>query len=153
MTSEIDWLDIDRRTLFVLTVDGRIERESDPDHSPGPRFWLATCREGNLFGIRADLPNDVADDLASLATAEPPFSLPVIPPRHGDRYAVLVGKTSAMAHQTFGLIYELPHSLGYESHIQLIGSESENGQRLVRSLSDRGMPRAGPIGTRFSQRC
>jgi hypothetical protein len=102
---------------------------------------LATCREGNLFGIRADLPNDVADDLASLATAEPPFSLPVIPPRHGDRYAVLVGKTSAMAHQTFGLIYELPHSLGYESHIQLIGSESENGQRLVRSLSDRGMPR------------
>jgi hypothetical protein len=36
-------LAIQLRTLFVLTGTGRIERENDPDRSPGPRLWLAAA--------------------------------------------------------------------------------------------------------------
>jgi hypothetical protein len=130
MTLEIDWLNIDRRTLFLLTADGRIERENDPDHSPGPRFWLARCQEGNVFGIRADFPDDGAAELEAIAPTEPSFTLSVTPPRHLDRYAALVARACGVARRTFGLIYELPHSPRYESHAQLIGSDSEEGQRL-----------------------
>jgi len=47
MISGIDWLTIDLRRLLLRTADGRIERESDPDHSPGPKFLLAS-RSGRL---------------------------------------------------------------------------------------------------------
>jgi hypothetical protein len=114
--SGIDWLNTDRRTLFLLTAHGRIERENDPDHSPGPNFWLARCREGSVIGIRADLPDDVAAELDSISAAELRFTLPVTPPRHLDQYVALVARASGVARQTFGLIYELPHSLRYESH-------------------------------------
>ena len=152
MTSGIDWLNIDRRTLFLLTADGRIERENDPDHSPGPRFWLARCQEGKVFGIRADFPDDGAAELDAIATTEPRFTLPVTPPRHLDRYAALVAGTCGVARRTFGLIYELPHSLRYESHAQLIGSDSEEGQRLWAVLV-RARNAPGRIRARFSQRC
>jgi RimJ/RimL family protein N-acetyltransferase len=141
MTLEIDWLNIDRRTLFLLTADGRIERENDPEHSPGPRFWLARCQEGNVFGIRADFPDDGAAELEAIATTEPSFTRSVTSPRHLDRYAELVARACGVARRTFGLIYELPHSPRYESHAQLIGSDSEEGQRFGQSLSERGMPR------------
>jgi hypothetical protein len=139
MTSEVDWLETDRRTLFVLTPGGRIERENDPDKSPGPRFWLARCREGNVFGVRVDLPDGIAAELEALATAEPPLSIPLTPPRHFERYRGLVVKTSAGVRQTFGFIYELPHMLRYESSAQLVSCDSEEGHHLRQSLSERGM--------------
>jgi hypothetical protein len=44
MTSEVHWLEIDRRTLFVLVPDGR-----NPDKSSGPRFWpLLTTDDGQI---------------------------------------------------------------------------------------------------------
>jgi len=46
MTSEIDWLDIDRRTLFVLTVDGRIERENDPGSFTGTTILVGHVQGG-----------------------------------------------------------------------------------------------------------
>jgi hypothetical protein len=120
MTSEVDWLEIDRRTLFILTPGGRIERENDPDKSPGPRFWLARCQEGNVFGVRVDLPDDIAAELESFANVEPPLTVLLMPPRHLERYTGLVAKTSAVVRQTFGLMYELPHLLHYESRAQLV---------------------------------
>jgi hypothetical protein len=137
--SDIDWLNIDRQTLFRLRADGRLEGENDPDNSPEPRFWLARCREGSVFGVRADVPDDIAVELASLATDEPPFTLPITPPRYLDHYVALLARISAVARQTFGMIYELPHSLRYESHAQLISSDSEEGLRLAQFLSEQGM--------------
>jgi RimJ/RimL family protein N-acetyltransferase len=137
--SGIDWLEIDRRTLFLLRADGRIERENDPDRSPGPRFWLARCREGNVFGVRADLPDNIAAELASFATAELPVALPIVPPLHLDGYTWLEARAYPVPRQTFGLIYELPHALRYKSHAHLIGGDSEEGQHLGRFLSERGM--------------
>ena|SRR5437899_2035040 len=90
MTSENHWLKTEYRTLFRLCPDGRIERENDPDCSPGPRFWLAGCSEGNVFGVRADVPDDLAARLERLATIEPPFTHPAMP-KHLERYLSLLG--------------------------------------------------------------
>jgi hypothetical protein len=60
MVADDGLLAIDFRTLFVLAPGGRIERENDPDHSPGPRFWLAGCASGNVSGDRFDVSEGVA---------------------------------------------------------------------------------------------
>lgn len=140
MVPGIDWLHIDYRTLFLLTADGRIERENDPPGSPGPRFWLAGCPEGNICGVRADLPDDVTAALKSLTAAEPPFFTPTVPPKHLDRYAALLGRDAPLAGPTFGLIYELPHSLHYQSRARLIAGDSPEGHHLAHSVSAHGMP-------------
>lgn len=134
-----DWLNIDYRTLFRLSAGGRIEAENDPDRSPGPRFWLAGCAEGNVFGVRSDIPGDIIAELQTLATAEPPFTHPAAP-RFLGRYLMALAHHRPVAHHALGLIYELPHSLSYNSAARVIGSDSEDGEALARSLSSNGMP-------------
>jgi GNAT acetyltransferase-like protein len=138
MLQGVHWLGIDYRTLFRLDDDGRIERENDPDGSPGPRFWLAGCADGNIFGMRADVPDDLTAALEDLADDEPPFIHPAVP-KHLERYLSLFGADGSAAHN-FGLIYDLPHALSYESKARLIGSDSEEGRGLMRSWAADGVP-------------
>ncbi|EIM7189213.1 kasugamycin N-acetyltransferase AAC(2')-IIa [Escherichia coli] len=139
-TSENHWLKTDYRTLFRLCPDGRIERENDPDCSPGPRFWLAGCSEGNVFGVRADVPDDIALKLEELVSVEPPFTPPAVP-KHLERYLSLLGSDGPVTHD-LGLIYELPHEQQYPSKARLIGSGSEEGESLMQSWAEDRVPEA-----------
>lgn len=140
MISGNHWLKTEYRTLFQLCPDGRIERENDPDCSLGPRFWLAGCPEGNVFGVRADLPDDLAAKLEGLATTEPPFTHPAIP-KHLESYLSLLGSDGLVVHN-LGLIYELPHAQQYPSKARLIGSDSREGQDLMQSWAADRVPEA-----------
>jgi hypothetical protein len=71
--SDIELLSIQFQTLFLTTGSGRIERENDPDHSPGPRLWLAGCASGNVAGLRSDVMEDLAAEIMALVVKEPPF--------------------------------------------------------------------------------
>lgn len=138
MIAENHWLNIDYRTLFRLRHDRRIDRENDPDNSPGPRFWFAGCADGNVFGMRADSPDDLAAELESLAATEPPLIHPA-KPKHLDRYLSLLDDGRPAAHN-FGLIYELPQAHPYPSEAPLISSESKEGQDLMQSWAADGVP-------------
>lgn len=131
------WLNIDYSTLFRLRHDGRIDRENDPDGSPGPRFWFAGCADGNVFGVRADLADDLAIELESLAATEPPLIHPA-KPKHLDRYLSLLD--GGVAAHNFGLIYELPRAHPYPSDARLIDNGSAEGQELMRSWAIDGVP-------------
>ncbi|VWC88753.1 GNAT family acetyltransferase [Burkholderia lata] len=133
-----DWLDIDYRTLFRLHPDRRIERENDPDCSPGPRFWLGRCADGNLAGVRADVPPPVADELMRLTSSEPPLA-DRIQPAHLERYLALL---APVPHWNIGLVYPLPHALGFDTdaRVALIDGDSDAGRHLLHTLSTRGMP-------------
>lgn len=133
-----DWLKTDYRTLFRLRPDGRIECENDPDQSPGPRFWLAGCSEGSLFGVRADLSDDLAAELESLATSEPPFT-PQTTPKHLERYLSLLSGDGSPDHD-LGLIYKLPHAHPYSSNARLVSSESDEGRELICSWTAGRIP-------------
>jgi hypothetical protein len=47
-----------------------------PDASPGPRVFIAGCAEGNLVRVGADVDDTIADDVAALVAAEPPWTDP-----------------------------------------------------------------------------
>ena len=132
-----DWLDTDYRTLFRLHPDRRIERENDPDCSPGPRFWLGRSADGNLAGIRADVPTAVADELAH-PSSEPPLA-DHMQPAHLDRYLALL---APVPHWNIGLVCPLPHALGFDTdaRVALIDGDSDAGRHLLHALSTHGMP-------------
>ena len=140
MVAETSLLAIDFRTLFVLTTGGRIERENDPDHSPGPRFWLAGCALGNVTGVRSDVSHNVAGEIAAIAATEPPFVDRNGRPKHFDRYVDLLSRDTTVVRQSLGLIYVLPHLLRYEHPVRLISDHSREGRRLYTRLSAHGMP-------------
>ena len=138
MTGEKLFLKTEYRTLFRLHSDERIERENDPDGSPGPRFWLAGCPEGNVFGLRADLPNDLAAKLEGLLATEPPLTHSA-KPKHLESYLSLLGGNGPPAYN-FGLVYELPHAHPYQSEAKLISSDSEEGENLMHSWAATRVP-------------
>lgn len=90
MSNDLELLRTQYHTLFATTASGRIERENDPDRSPGPAFWLAGCAEGNIAGVRFDVPEEIAARILDLAATEPPFFTRDGFPKHLDRYADLL---------------------------------------------------------------
>ncbi|MDR0241654.1 MAG: hypothetical protein LBJ65_08645 [Burkholderia sp.] len=119
MSDPQDWLEIDCRTLFRLHADRRIDRENDPDGSPGPRFWLGRGAHGNLAGVRADVSDSIADELARVAGSEPRFA-DRIEPVPLERYLALL---APVPRWNLGLVYALPPTPGFDTdaRIALIG--------------------------------
>lgn len=140
MTSDSERIATQYRTLFLLTEDGRIARENDPDHSAGARFWLAGCTSGNVYGVRTDVADDVASEIMTLAATEPPFFAPDALPKHHDRYMDLLSDSAAAPTPSLERTYELPHGLPCPDGVRLISGESPEGRKLHAALSADGMP-------------
>ncbi|MGE0239001.1 MAG: GNAT family N-acetyltransferase [Parvibaculaceae bacterium] len=131
---------VDFRTLFVPAGDRRIERENDPDRSPGPLFWLAGCAQGNIAGVRQDVSDAVARELLALADTEPPFHAPGTLPRHVERYETLLTRDGAAPRGEVELIHELPHDLPTKGDHELVLSGSAAAFRFEAGIARCGMP-------------
>jgi hypothetical protein len=140
MMSDSALLSIQYRTLFLTTEAGRIVRENDPDHSPGPRLWLAGGAAGNVGGVRRDVADDAATEIAALLANEPAFVTPGSPPQHLDRYIELLSRDAAAPRANLGLTYQVPNGITERSGVILVASDSEEDHRLQASLTTDGMP-------------
>lgn len=138
--TDLDLLHLEGRTLFVLTPEGRIARENDPDRSPGPKFWLAGSAQGNAARLHHSVADAVAAEIATLAAGEPPFHAPGTLPRFIERYASLLSDAGAPPEMSRGLIHDLPHGLAYANEARLITSDSEAGACFVAAVEKHGMP-------------
>jgi RimJ/RimL family protein N-acetyltransferase len=135
--TDLDLLDLEGRTLYVLTPEGRIIRENDPDRSAGPQFWLAGCVGGTVARLHRTLAPDTAAEIAALVAREPPFDEPgALPCFIADYERLLPG--AALSRE---LVHELPHGLRAESAAKLITSGSEEGARFMAAIAKDGMPR------------
>ncbi len=83
--------DIHLRTLFLLDSAGRIRGTREPDPDPGPKFALIRGRSSCAWAVRADVPQEIADELDRLAGGEPPVADFRDAPVHAERYRSLVG--------------------------------------------------------------
>lgn len=134
--TDLDLLHLESRTLYVLTPEGRIARENDPDRSAGPKFWLAGCRSGNVARLHRDVAPETAAELETLVGQEPPFEEPGALPRFIAQYQRLLPG----AELSRDLVFDLPHGLAVEKGVELITSDSAAGARFVAAVAKDGMP-------------
>jgi hypothetical protein len=124
--TDLDLLDLEGRTLYVLTPEGRIARENDPDRSAGPKFWLAGCRSGTVARLRHDLAPDIAAEIDALVACEPPFHEPGALPRFIADYERLL----PAAELSREIVHELAHGLAAERAATCITLRERGGRPL-----------------------
>lgn len=77
--------------MFLFDGDGRIRSTREPAPTPGPKFALILGTSSCAWAVRADLPQELADELDRLARAEPPAADLWADPVHAERYRALAG--------------------------------------------------------------
>jgi hypothetical protein len=138
MPRDAELLAIRFHTAFVFEPSGRIATTNAPDRSPAPRFALCGCASGNVYGVRADVADDVAAQLTGLAASEPPFVDQSGASRHLDRYVELLSRDALAPEPRLGMTYVLPNDIAYQHDAQLICSDSVEGTTTPRRLGDPG---------------
>jgi hypothetical protein len=140
MLSDTELLAIQFQTAFVLERSGLILATNDPDRSPAPRFAIAGCASGNIYGVRADVADGIAAQLMDLAASEPPFFDRLGTPRHLYRYIELLSYDAFMPQPRLEMSYVLPNDIAYQHDVRLICSDSQEGQELRAALATKGIP-------------
>jgi hypothetical protein len=103
-------------TLYE-TDAGRLTTTREPAKAPAPMFALVRSATTTAWGIRVDVPDALAEELAALARDEPPVRDPHDLPKHVDRYRAL-GTT-----ESFGPAFEFPDVIAAPSEIVLVEDE------------------------------
>jgi len=80
-------------TLFELNRDRRIVSTREPNPGPGPAFFLIRTATDCAWGVRVDIPSNVAEQLVRLAKEEQPTSDFQTAPVNANRYLSLLSGT------------------------------------------------------------
>ena len=75
----------------MLDSAGRILGTREPDPDPGPLFALIRGKSSCAWAVRADLPQEIAEELDGLAREEPTVADFGDAPVHAERYRSLAG--------------------------------------------------------------
>ncbi len=141
-TGDLRLLHVDVKTSFVLSSSERIERQSDPDCSPGPRLFFAGCPEGNIVRVRHDVADQAALRLLAIAAQEPPWRDSDVLPQCLGKVIDILSTDQPVATVAPGVIYRLPNQLKYEHSATIVRGDSVEGARMLTRFADRGMPQS-----------
>lgn len=118
-------------TCLVLDDRRRILSTREPDPGPGSLFSLVRSATACAWAVRADVPDDLADELGALAAEEPPSADLRAPPLHARRYLSLLrphitpGETPpTKVQQTDGPAFEFPPTVAAPDGIVVIDDEA-----------------------------
>jgi GNAT acetyltransferase len=106
-------------TLFVLSERGRIISTRQPRPSPGPAFMLTRGSTEVTWAVRADIADEIADELDELVRQEPVTSEWERPPIHAERYrAALRGSVA------WGPAFEFPEPVATPGGVESLHDEA-----------------------------
>ena len=93
MPDDRELLDTHVRALFTHDKRARLLSVNEPwgEAAPAPRLYFGRTCAGNLWRLRADLPEPLAAELEALCADEPSGAGLSGTPRHADAYARLLG--------------------------------------------------------------
>ena len=113
MLTDLELIGIHVRALYTHDADGRILFVNEPDNKtiPAARLFLGRTREGNVWRFRADLPDELCEQLNEFCADEPPFSEELkMPPRHLKSYLRLLKLHAPEQNPSNGLAYQFTKS-------------------------------------------
>src|SRR5829696_127832 len=92
MPDDRELLDTHVRALFTHDKRARLLSVNEPwGEAPAPRLFFGRTCAGNLWRLRADLPEALAAELEALCADEPTGAGLSGAPRHADAYVRLLG--------------------------------------------------------------
>lgn len=116
-------------TLYVLDDDGRLVSTREPGSHRPPVLAFVRGVTSSAWAIRTDVPGDLAAELATLLSTEPPRADLEAPPVHLDRYLELVqGRLES------GPAFAFPDELPATGEVELI----ERAEQLGAGFADLG---------------
>ena len=131
MLTDLELMSIHVRALFTHNAESRLLFVNEPDSAvaPAPRLFLGRTRVGNVWRFRADLPENLIQELDSLCTDEPPVNTEYNePPRHVERYVRLLEKHAPVERVSTGPAYHFPASIAPSMHPVAI---TENDEEML----------------------
>lgn len=137
MSDALSLLRIDIASTFVLSPQGRILRENDPDHSAGPRLYFAGCEEGNCLHLRHDVREDLAARAHALLGTLPPWHAPEALPAAWPAWTALFGPDAAPQPS---LIFTLPPQPEPAGAHRIVCSGTPEGARWLDAACAQGLP-------------
>lgn len=93
MLNDLELMDIQVRALFTHDAESRLLFVNEPEGSDAPavRLFLGRTRAGNIWRLRADLPEKLGAELNALCADEPLVNAEInAPPRHLEKYIRLL---------------------------------------------------------------
>jgi hypothetical protein len=124
------WVLLDERGRILGGTDGKW---------PGPRFTIRGSRSGNLALLRHDVPAEIAHQIETLASDEPPLFAPGTLPIHDARYVELLERDAPITHRSDdSLEYFFPEQVRYDHGVQLVLSGTEAGDEILASAAEFG---------------
>jgi hypothetical protein len=133
-------LRVDIDTMFVMSASGCIERENDPDRSPGPRLFFAGCPFGNVARVRHDVNDRIAQSVLDLTANAPPWRDPDMLPAGVEKIVELLSGGQPAETVVGHPIYKLPNDLRYEHPAPIVRGDFPEGRAMLARLAERGMP-------------
>lgn len=118
MLTDLELMSIHLRALFTNNAESRLLFVNEPDSAvaPAPRLFLGRTRVGNVWRFRADLPENLIQDLDALCADEPPLNTEFNePPRHVERYVRLLETHAPVESVSTGPAYHF-HENAYHFH-------------------------------------
>ena len=138
--TDLELAEIDLETVFTHDTRGRIIAANEPDGEPAPRFIFGRTRQGNLWRVRHDVPEEIARRLEELAAAEPVGDDLETPPVHLAAMREALGLAGAPVAE-YELAYRFPDEIPELADATRI--THENLPLLRRMVSDLADAREG----------
>ncbi|HEX8474488.1 MAG TPA: GNAT family N-acetyltransferase [Pyrinomonadaceae bacterium] len=119
MLTDLELMSIHVRALFTHNAASRLLFVNEPDNAvtPAPHLFLGRTGVGNVWRFRADLPENLIQELDSLCTDEPPLNTEFNePPRHVERYVRLLEKHAPVESVSTGPAYRFSENIAPSRH-------------------------------------
>lgn len=131
MLTDLALMSLHARALFTQDAGSRLLFVNEPGSAfaPAPRLFLGRTRAGNVWRFRADLPESLIQELASLCADEPPLNAEIdAPPRHAERYVWLLEKHAPVEKVSEGPAYYFAEDIAPSR--QPVGVTEKDAERL-----------------------
>ena len=130
-------LETNLATSFVISETGRIVSENEPGLPPGPRLYLAGCRDGTRVRLRHDLDDEVARIIEARVAREGPWVDADLDPACLPDLLALLAPIESVSRS---ILYRLPHGLAPGAGATILRGDTAEGRAWLARLTESGMP-------------
>jgi len=126
MIKDYELMNIHVRALFTHDSKSRLLFVNEPSGTTAraSRMFLGQTRAGNVWRFRADLPENLCEELAALCAKEPVVEEFREPPRYADAYVRLLEQHAPVRELAAGPAYQFTKNAGQSKSVLAVTEEN-----------------------------